>query len=203
MWHNNLDKRNTYVRMLFVDYSSAFNTIVPSKLVVKLLALGLNNSLCSWIPDFLTGRRQVVRVSSNISSPLTLNTGAPRGCVLSPLQYSLYTHDCVATQSSNVIVKFADDTTVVGLITEDDESAYREEVHTLTPWTSVRPRSWWWISGGGPPITIDGTPVEWVSSFKFLDVNITKDLTWTTHTQSVVRKAHSVSSSSGYWRNLV
>ena len=31
-----MDKRNTYVRMLFVDYSSAFNTIVPSKLVIKL-----------------------------------------------------------------------------------------------------------------------------------------------------------------------
>jgi hypothetical protein len=28
--------------MLFVDYSSAFNTIVPSKLVIKLEALGLN-----------------------------------------------------------------------------------------------------------------------------------------------------------------
>jgi hypothetical protein len=28
-----LDKRNTYVRMLFIDYSSAFNTIVPSKLI--------------------------------------------------------------------------------------------------------------------------------------------------------------------------
>ncbi len=54
--------------------------------------------------------RQVVRVGSNISSPLTLNTGAPQGCVLSPLLYSLYTHDCVATHSSNIIVKFADDT---------------------------------------------------------------------------------------------
>ncbi len=115
-----LDKRNTYVRMLFVDYSSAFNTTVPSKLVVKLQALGLNNSLCSWILDFLTGRLQVVRVGSNISSLLTLNTGAPQGCVLSPLLYSLYTYDCVATHSSNVINKFADDTTVVGLITDDD-----------------------------------------------------------------------------------
>jgi gmma-aminobutyric acid receptor subunit gamma/cGMP-dependent protein kinase 2 len=27
---SHLDKRNTYVRMLFIDYSSAFNTIVPS-----------------------------------------------------------------------------------------------------------------------------------------------------------------------------
>jgi hypothetical protein len=37
-----LDKRNTYVRMLFIDYSSAFNTIVPSKLIITLEALGLN-----------------------------------------------------------------------------------------------------------------------------------------------------------------
>ncbi len=122
------------MRMLFVEYSSAFITIVPSKFVVKLWALGLNNSLCSWILDFLTGRGQVVRVGSNISSSLTLNTGAPQGCVLSPLLYSLYTHDCVATHSSNVIIKFADDTMVIGLITDDDESAYREEVHTLTNW---------------------------------------------------------------------
>jgi hypothetical protein len=35
-----LDKRNTYVRMLFIDYSSAFNAIVPSKLDTKLGATG-------------------------------------------------------------------------------------------------------------------------------------------------------------------
>jgi hypothetical protein len=32
---SHLDKRNTYVRMLFIDYSSGFNTIVPSKLITK------------------------------------------------------------------------------------------------------------------------------------------------------------------------
>ncbi len=120
--------------MLFVDYSSAFNIIVPATLVAKLQTLGLNRSLCSWILDFLTGRSQVVRMGNNTSSPLILNTGAPQGCVPSPLLYSLYTHDCTATHSSNVIVKFADDTTVIGLITDNDETAYREEVSTLTKW---------------------------------------------------------------------
>ncbi len=71
--------KNTYVRMLFVDYSSAFNTIVPATLVEKLQTLGLNRSLCSWILDFLTGRSQVVRMGNNTSSPLILNTGAPAG----------------------------------------------------------------------------------------------------------------------------
>ena len=36
---SHLDKRNTYVRMLFIDYSSAFNTIEPSKLITKLRTL--------------------------------------------------------------------------------------------------------------------------------------------------------------------
>ena len=30
---SHLEKRNTYVRMLFIDYSSVFNTIVPTKLI--------------------------------------------------------------------------------------------------------------------------------------------------------------------------
>ncbi len=127
---SHLENKNTYVRMLFVDYSSAFNTIVPATLVVKFQTLGLNRSLCSWILDFLTGRSQVVRMGNNTSSPLNLNTGAPQGCIL----YHLYTHDCTATHSSNVIVKFADDTTVIGLLTDNDETAYREEVSTLTKW---------------------------------------------------------------------
>ena len=67
--------------MMFIDYSSAFNTIVPSKLVIKLEALGLDPALCNWVLDFLTGHPQVLRVGNNISTLLILNTGAPQGCV--------------------------------------------------------------------------------------------------------------------------
>jgi hypothetical protein len=42
---SHLDKRNTYVRILFIDYSSAFNTVVLFKLITKLRTLGLNTSL--------------------------------------------------------------------------------------------------------------------------------------------------------------
>ena len=80
---SHLDKRNTCVRMLFIDYSSAFNTIVPVKLITKLRTLGLNTSLCNWILDFLKGRPQVVRVGNNTSATLILITEAPQGCVLS------------------------------------------------------------------------------------------------------------------------
>ncbi len=37
------------------------------------------------------------------------------------------------------------------------------------------------------PLMISGTPVERVSSFKYLGVNISEDLTWTTHIQTQVK----------------
>ena len=103
---SHLIKRNTYVRRLLIDYISAFNTIVPSKLINKLWTLGLNTCLCNRILDFLTGRTQVVRVVNNTSATLILNTGAPQGCMLSPLQYTLFTHDCGAKHDSNTIITF-------------------------------------------------------------------------------------------------
>ena len=39
-----------------------------------------------------------------------------------------------AMHASNSIIKFADDTTVVGLITNNDETAYREDVRALGVW---------------------------------------------------------------------
>jgi hypothetical protein len=77
---------------------------------------------------------QVIRVGNNTSATLILNTGAPQGCVPSPLLYSLFTHICMARHDSNTIIKFADDTTVVGLITDNDKTAYREEVRVLVGW---------------------------------------------------------------------
>ena len=54
--------------------------------------------------------------------------------MLSPLLYSLFTHHCTARHDSNTIIKFADDTTVVGRITNSYETAYREEVRDLAVW---------------------------------------------------------------------
>ena len=50
-------------------------------------------------------------------------------CVLSHLLNSMFTHACVALHTTNS--KFSDDTTVVGLITNNNESAYREEASKL------------------------------------------------------------------------
>ncbi len=190
-------KNGNYVRLLFIDYSSAFNTIVPTKLAVKLSDLAITSSLCA--------RPQVVKVGQFTSNSITLNVGAPQGCVLSPLLYSLYTHDCVSSHSSTSIVKFADDTVVLGLNNNNDEAAYLDEVERLTSWcqdnclslnvsktkeliVDFRKRQ----QRPYTPLMISGTPVERVSSFKYLGVNISEDLTWTTHIQKASHRLYNL-----------
>ena len=81
---------NTYARILFIDYSSAFNTIIPYKIFNKLRLLNVNTQMCKWILDFLLNQTRVVRFNSQLSEPLTLCTSAPQGCVLSPLLFTLH-----------------------------------------------------------------------------------------------------------------
>ena len=66
----------------------------------------------------------------------TASTGSPQGYVLSPMIYSLFTYDCAYCHKSTQILKFADDTTVQGIITNEDESEYRDQVNKLINWCS-------------------------------------------------------------------
>lgn len=78
------------VQMIFIDYSSAFNTILPDILIRKLLHLGLSTNICTYIMGFLTNHPQSVKNDSHLSTTLTLDTGSPQGSVLGPLLYSVY-----------------------------------------------------------------------------------------------------------------
>ena len=130
-----LEKSQSYARVLFIDYSSAFNTIIPQKLFDKLIVLNFPIDTCNWILDFLLNRPQAVKIKDNMSASLILNTGAPQGCVLSPKLYSIFTYDCKTTNDKDsLIIKFADDTTVSGFIINNDETKYRNQVNTIVKW---------------------------------------------------------------------
>ncbi|KAF0024967.1 hypothetical protein F2P81_021848, partial [Scophthalmus maximus] len=165
----------------------SFNTIIPSKLITKLCDLGINTSLCNWILDFLTNRPQSVRLGNHTSSTLILNTGVPQGCVLSPLHYSLFTYDFTPVHGSNTIVKFADNTTVVGLISNNDEWCTDNNLALRTNNTKELIVDFRKKGGTHTPVS---TEVEHVSSFKFLGVHISEDLSWTLNTSTLVKKAH-------------
>ena len=79
-------------RILFSDFSSAYNAIQPHILANKLVSyFSLDNHLVLWIIDFLTNRLQRVFVNGCFSELSLSCTGSPQGCVLSPLLFILYT----------------------------------------------------------------------------------------------------------------
>ncbi|KAK1806971.1 hypothetical protein P4O66_005464, partial [Electrophorus voltai] len=136
-----LDKGiGNYVKMLFVDYSSAFNTIIPSLLTTKLEDLGLHTSLCDWISNFLTDRPQ-----SLLPAP----------------------------------VKFADDTVVMSLISDNDESAYLEEIKHLENWCQQN----------NLLLNISKTRELIVDCSKKQERHYQPDLSWSHHTNSLAKKA--------------
>ena len=89
-----LEKTGSSVRLMFFDFSIAFNTIQPHLLIQKLLNMKLPSSAISWIFDYLTNRLQYVRLNVVLSSAIRTNTGAPQGTVLTPFLFSLYIADC-------------------------------------------------------------------------------------------------------------
>ena len=102
---------------------------------------------------------------------------------------------------SNTIIKFADDTIVVGLITDNGKTAYREEVRDKAGWCqnnnlslNVTKMKEMIMDDRKrriehAPILIDGAVVEQVESFKFLGVYITNKLIWSKHTKTVMKRA--------------
>lgn len=141
-------------------------------------------------------RTQSAMISNHTWSTTSLPGGPPKTQL-----FTLLTNDCTPTCSSNHFVKFAaDDTTVLGLISNKDESNYRNEVNQLDKQCnynlSINVRKTKKINGffqrahiKHPLLTISGTAVEQVSSNKFLGVCITDDLSWTNNTASLTKTA--------------
>ena len=65
---SHLDKANTYCRILFIDFSSVFNTIQPHLLVKKLNTFNVNKHIIVWVLEFLSNRPQYVFFNENSSN---------------------------------------------------------------------------------------------------------------------------------------
>ncbi len=142
-----------------------------------------------------------MRLGELASRTLTITTGAPQGCVLSPLCFSLYTNDCTFKDPSVKLLKFADDTTLIGLIQNGDESAFRQEVEELAVWCSLNNLELNTLKTvemimdfrRNPPalplLTIMNSIVTAVESFRFVATSISQDMKWDTQIDSIVKKA--------------
>ncbi|TWW73210.1 hypothetical protein D4764_15G0006040 [Takifugu flavidus] len=128
-----LDSPGTYARILLVDFSSAFNTIRPALLQDKLSQLSVPASLCRWITHFLTDQGQYVRLGKSLGLCLHQHWITPGLCP-PPLLFSLYTNCCTSSPQSVKLIRFVEDTTLIGLVSNGNETAYRREVARLVSW---------------------------------------------------------------------
>ena len=123
------------MRITFFDFSSAFNTTQPLLLGEKLRVMGIDDTVISWITDYLTGRPQFVRMGSVLSDAVVSDTGAPQGTVLSPILFTLYTTDFQYNTGSCHLQNISDDLAVVGCIGEGQDEENRALVNNFVEWT--------------------------------------------------------------------
>jgi hypothetical protein len=166
-----------------------------------LLSFGINSVLISWIANFLTDRLQFTVVNSSRSDITITNTGSPQGCVLSALLFIAYTNDYQPKSPNIYALKYADDTALIGLISNNDDSAYLDEVHSMVSWCDdnflhlnvkkTKELVFDFRKKKSPTSTlsIKSSPIEKVATYKYLGVLISNDLKWESHVDSVLKKA--------------
>ena len=202
---SHLDKPHTFVRILMMDFSSAFNTIQPHLLLKRLIDLEISPSVVLWIRSFLCDRPQRVIVNGALSDQIVVNTGAPQGCTLSPLLFSVYTNEMTCDDNILKLVKFADDMALAARLQDENSlSMYFDFINRLVKWfnesflilniSKTKELCLESHRADDPsllrPVQIGSENVEQVNSFKYLGVIIDSNLTFSDHVDATLKKAN-------------
>ena len=214
-----LESPGSYARVLFLDYSAAFNTMHTHILIKRMIDLSINGNFIHWIADFLTNRPQRVIMNNIKSEEIVLSTGAPQGCVLSPLLFSIYTNELRVKNDMQCdreavlnLFKFSDDMALVGLLFKEkvladsvsyDSSKYLNAAKELELWCKksylqLNPsKTKELIVDFNPkpdmchkPVYVSEKEVEVVDDFVYLGTTIDKKLSFKGNAERIFKKAN-------------
>ena len=94
--------RGKAVGLVLLDLSTAFDTNDHSIFFECLKHwYGIDGLVLRWVESYLSSRKQKIQIDGHFSNPFQLPHGVPRGSVLGPLHFTLYT-----TPLSTIISKF-------------------------------------------------------------------------------------------------
>ena len=127
--------------MALLDYSRAFDSLNHQLLLSKLSYIGCSEATLSWFEDYLSDRRQVVRLKGLTSSEVNITRGIQQGSLIGPVMYTIYTADIIYLASKEVSLHlYADDTQVyVSCHPERINSAVHilnEDLERIVRWSS-------------------------------------------------------------------
>ena len=193
---------------IFLDLRKAFDSVPHRSLLDKLKSTGLNEHLLKWLFSYLYGREQYVVLNGERSSTRPVLSGVPQGSVLGPLLFLIYINDATleSLHINSKVILYADDILLHRIITcPSDFTALQADINTLSKWVSVNnltlnaAKCKYMIisrlrrnSIPAPPITLNGQPLEKVSSYRYLGVTISNDLSWNTHIDEISKKARKI-----------
>jgi hypothetical protein len=135
-WVVKLDSR-VPVDVVYVDFSRAFDSVVHSKLLSKLHAMGITGPLLDWIRSFLTARKQCTVVDHCSSSISDVRSGVIQGSTIGPILFLLFINDIVDIIKGDVSCKlYADDLKLYSAVTIQNMPAYslHNAVDDLVAW---------------------------------------------------------------------
>ena len=120
--------------------------------------------------------------------------------MLSAVLFIIYTNRLIAKQNNCYIIKYADDTAIIGLISEDDEKDYVNEVKGVTDWctdhnlllnvkkTKELIFDFRKSQTTHKQLSIAGSDVDIVHSYKYLGTIIDDKLTWSLNVDNIYSK---------------
>ena len=113
-WQNELDN-SRLVGTILMDLSKVYDCLPHDLIIAKFEAYGLSKSILSLLLDYLTSRKQRVKIRSSYSIWNDIKRGAPQGSILGPLLFNAFINDIFMFIEKTEICNFADDNTIYDL----------------------------------------------------------------------------------------
>ena len=93
-----------------MDLSKAFDTLPHDLIVKKLEDYGGDSKVINLFTNYLSNRRQPVRLSGQHSSMKTIMKGVPQGSILGPILFHIFMNDLSYAIDECTLFRYADDT---------------------------------------------------------------------------------------------
>ena len=98
-----------------IDFSAALDRVNHLGILYKLCSVGIGGSVLSILTQFLSNRSQKVMVDGCLSKLINIVSGVPKGSVLGPLLFLLYTSELFYILQ-NKLIGYADDSTLMAVV---------------------------------------------------------------------------------------